>query len=163
MSLLKLETPLKLKQRKTRNKHTKNRDFFCCFFYLRGTCLRLEHFVCERVLTELVELQELQAALAAGKGALGLMLQHVVLQLTTVGKCLTAVATLEAGWPLVADLMALEVGVGGELHGALRADVAATSLMLHLVGSQLAGVGKASATEAAAEGLDIGVLQHVAL
>lgn len=102
-----------------------------------------------------MELQELQAALAAGKRALGLMLQHMVLQLTTVGKCLTAVATLEGGRPLVADLMALEVGIGGELHGALRANVATATLMLHLMGSQLTGVGKASAAETAAEGLDI--------
>lgn len=108
-----------------------------------------------------MELQELQAALAAGKRALDLMLQHMVLQLATVGKCLTAVATLEGGRPLVADLMAFEVGVGGKLHGALRADVAAASLVLHLMGSQLTGVGKASAAKAAAEGLDIRVLQHV--
>lgn len=109
-----------------------------------------------------MELQELQAALAAGEGALGLMLQHMVLQLTTVGERFIAVAALEGGRPLVADLMAFEVGIGGKLHGALRADVAAASLVLHLVGSQLTGVCKASAAEAAAERLDIRVLQHVA-
>lgn len=51
----------------------------------------------------------------------------------------------------------------GELHPTLGADVAPSALVLHLVCSQLAGVGEASATEAAAVGFDVSVLEHVSL
>lgn len=41
--------------------------------------------------------------------------------------------------------------------------MAAPTLVLHLVRPQLAGIGEAAAAEAAAVGLDIGVLEHVSL
>lgn len=41
--------------------------------------------------------------------------------------------------------------------------MAAPTLVLHLVRSQLAGIGEAAAAEAAAVGFDVGVLEHVAL
>lgn len=41
--------------------------------------------------------------------------------------------------------------------------MAASTLVLHLVRSQLAGVGKAPAAEATAVGFDVSVLEHVSL
>lgn len=41
--------------------------------------------------------------------------------------------------------------------------MAPSTLVLHFMGPQLAGIGKPPAAEAAAVGLDISVLQHVAL
>lgn len=41
--------------------------------------------------------------------------------------------------------------------------MAAASFVLHLVRSQFAGIGEATAAEAAAVGLYVGVLQHVSL
>ena len=41
--------------------------------------------------------------------------------------------------------------------------MAATPLVLHLVRSQFAGIGEATAAEAAAVRLDVSVLEHVSL
>lgn len=41
--------------------------------------------------------------------------------------------------------------------------MAASTLVLNFMRSQLTGIGKATAAEAAAVGLDISVLEHVAL
>lgn len=51
----------------------------------------------------------------------------------------------------------------GELHPTLGTDVAPSTFVLHLMRSQLAGVGEASAAEAAAVGFDVSVLEHVSL
>lgn len=110
-----------------------------------------------------MELHKLQTALGAGVRPRALVLQEVVLELAAVGKRLVALGALEGVGPLVAGLVAFEVGVGGELHATLRADVAAPALVLHLMRSQLAGIGKAAAAEAAAVGFDVGVLEHVSL
>lgn len=66
-----------------------------------------------------MQLKKLQATLTAGKGALRLVLQQVILQLAAVGERLVALATLEGGRSLVADLMTLQVGIGWKLHAAL--------------------------------------------
>ena len=83
----------------------------------------------------MVELHELQAALRASVRPRALVLQEVVLKLATVGERLVALGALEGVGALVAGLVTLEVGVGGELHAALRADMAASALVLHLVRS----------------------------
>lgn len=67
----------------------------------------------------MVELHKLQAALGAGVRPRALVLQEVVLELATVGERLVALGALEGVGALVAGLVALEVGVSGELHAAL--------------------------------------------
>lgn len=47
------------------------------------------------------------------------MLQGVVLELAAVGERLVTLCALEGVWALVAGLVALEVGIGGELHATL--------------------------------------------
>lgn len=110
-----------------------------------------------------MKLKKLQATLTAGERALRLVLQQVILQLAAVGERLVALATLEGGWSLVAHLMTLQVGIGGKLHAALRANVAATSFVLYLVSTEFTGVCEAPATKTATVGLNVGVLQHVSL
>lgn len=119
--------------------------------------------MCEGVLAKQMKLKKLQATLTAGERALRLVLQQVILQLTAVGKRLVALATLEGGWSLVAHLMTLQVGVGGKLHAALRANVAATSFMLYFMSTEFTGVCETTATKTTTVGLDICVLQHVPL
>lgn len=53
--------------------------------------------------------------------------------------------------------------VGWKLKTTLGADMALTVLVFVLVGSQLTWVGKATATEATAVGLDVRMLEHVPL
>lgn len=110
-----------------------------------------------------MKLKKLQATLTAGERALRLVLQQVILQLAAVGERFVALATLEGGWSLVAHLMTLQVGIGGKLHAALRANVAATSFVFYLMCTEFTGVCKATATKTATIGLNIGVLQHVPL
>lgn len=74
-----------------------------------------------------------------------------------------ALTTLKGGRPLVTDLVPPEVGIGGEFHGALCANMTPPILVLGLVCAQLAGVGKPTSTEAAAVWLDVTMLQHMAL
>lgn len=66
-----------------------------------------------------MELHKLQAALGAGVRSWALVLQEVILELATVGERLVALGALEGMGPLVASLVAFEVGVGGELHATL--------------------------------------------
>lgn len=66
-----------------------------------------------------MKLHKLQTTLRAGVRPRALVFQEVVLQLATVGKRLVALGALESVWPLVAGLVAFEVGVSGELHPAL--------------------------------------------
>ncbi len=110
-----------------------------------------------------MKLKKLQATLTAGERALRLVLQQVILQLAAVGERLVALATLEGGWSLVANLMTLQVGISGKLHSALRANVAATSFVLYLVSTEFTGVCEATATKTATVGLNVGVLQHMPL
>lgn len=89
----------------------------------------------KRVLTKVVELHKLQAALGAGVRPRALVLQEMVLELAAVRKRLVALCALKSVGALMACLVAFEVGICGELHAALRADMTASSLVLYLVRS----------------------------
>lgn len=103
-----------------------------------------QYLVCKHVLLQVVDLHELHAALRADIRPNVLVLHQMVLELATVGEGLMAFGALKGGRALVADLVALEVCVSGELHAALRADVTVAALVFSLMSTQLTGVGKAS-------------------
>lgn len=111
----------------------------------------------------MVELHELQATLGAGVRPGTLVFQDVVLQLAAIGERLVTLCALESVGAFMAGLVSFEVGICGELHVALRAHMAPSTLVLHFMRPQLAGISKTPATEAAAIGLDVSVLEHVAL
>lgn len=110
-----------------------------------------------------MELHKLQATLGAGVRSGTLVLQDVILQLAAISKRLVTLRALEGVWAFMAGLVPFEVGVCGKLHVTLRAHVAPSTLVLHFMRPQLAGIGKAPAAEAAAVGLDVSVLEHVTL
>lgn len=119
--------------------------------------------MCERVLPEVVELHKLQAALGAGVRSGTLMFEDVVLQLAAIGEGLVTLCALEGVRAFMAGLMSFQMGISGELHVALGAHMAASTLVFHFMRPQLAGIGKTPAAEAAAVGLDVSVLEHVTL
>lgn len=89
---------------------------------LSGTHVTFELFhtlVSEGVLSKVVDLDKLHAALWADIGTHVLVLHQVVLQLAAVGERLVALRALEGGGALVAGLVAFEVGVRRELHATL--------------------------------------------
>lgn len=117
--------------------------------------MRCQYLVSESVLSEVVDLDKLHAALGANVGPHVLVFHQVVLQLAAVSEGLVALCALVRGRPLMAGQVALQVRVGRELEPTLGADVALAVLVLVLVGPQLARVGKATAAETAAVGLDV--------
>lgn len=102
-----------------------------------------------------MDLDELHAALRANVRTHILVFHQVVLQLAAVSKRLVALCALVSGRALMAGQVALQVCIGWKLKTALGTDVALAVLVFVLVGSQLAGVGKATTTEATAVGFDV--------
>lgn len=71
--------------------------------------------MCERVLSQMVNLDKLHATLWADIRPHVLVLEEVVLQLAAVGEGLVALTALIAGWALMAGLVAFEVSIAGKL------------------------------------------------
>lgn len=117
--------------------------------------MRCLYLVSESVLSKVVDLDKLHATLGANVGPHVLVLHQVVLQLAAVGEGLVALCALVRGGALMAGQVALQVRIGWELQTTLGADVALAILVFVLVRPQLTGVGKATATEATAVGLDV--------
>lgn len=107
------------------------------------------------MLSKVVDLDKLHAALGADVGPHVLVLHQVVLQLAAVGEGLVALRALVRGRALVAGKVALQVRVGWELEATLGADMALAILVFVLMGPQFAGVGEAAATKAAAVWFDV--------
>lgn len=123
-----------------------------------GTDITLEFFhtlVCESVLSEMVDLDKLHAALGANVRPHVLVLHQMVLQLAAVGEGLVALCALVRRGSLMAGQVTLQVRIGWELETTLGADMALTILMFVLVGPQFTRVGKATATEATAVGFHV--------
>lgn len=103
------------------------------FKYLVFEGLLCQYLVCKHVLLQVVDLHELHAALRADIGPYVLVLHQMVLELATVGEGLVTFGALKGRRALVADLVALEVGVSGELHAALRANMTVAALVFGLM------------------------------
>lgn len=117
--------------------------------------MRCQYLVSESVLSEVVDLDELHAALGANVRPHVLVLHQVVLQLAAVGEGLVALCALVRRGSLMAGQVTLQVRIGWKLEAALSADMALAVLVFVLVGPQFTGVGKATATETTAVGFHV--------
>lgn len=128
-----------------------------------ATLVLLHAFVGERVLFQVVGLDELHPTLAADVRSDVFVFHHVVLKLARVLESLLALGTPVQRGATVGSQVPLQLSQCWEIQTTLHTDVLLALLVLQLVSSKLTGVGEASAAHTAAVRLHVAVLHHVPL